>query len=214
MRDVTVARMATHADHLTDRYDAVASRWTDKMRLLGYYDAYLGMVSHWPSERGRAGHVIDIGAGTASMSEAWVAVHGMPQSMTLLDPSEKMLAHGAERLRHRGVEPTLLPTGIGSLDGTDYDTVLAAHVIEHFADPLDALTSMAAATRPGGRLWLVVSKPHWCNAIIWFQWRHRAYTAPTVTALLDTAGFDLIDTYSFPSGPPSRTSRGYLATRR
>jgi ubiquinone/menaquinone biosynthesis C-methylase UbiE len=94
------------------------------------------------------------------------------------------------------------------------DALLAAHLIEHFADPAAALAEMATLLRPGGRLWLVVSKPHWCNAIIWLQWRHRTYGPERVAALLDGAGFVVVEEYAFPSGPPSRTSRGYVATRR
>lgn len=202
------------SDTLTRLYDSAAPAWTDKMRLLGYYDAYLGMVSHWPTQRIPAGDVIDVGAGTAAMSEAWVAVHGAPRRLTLLDPSRKMLEEGARRISRRGIDPVLEISGIETAAGVLYDTVLAAHVIEHFSDPLSALRSIARLTRPGGRLWLVVSKPHWCNAIIWFQWRHRTFREGEVTALLHDAGFDLADTYAFPSGPPSRTSRGFLAVRR
>ena len=88
---------------------------------------------------------------------------------------------------------------------------LAAHVIEHDADPLRPLSAMRRIARPDGRLWLIVSKPHWCNAIIWFQWRHRAYRPGDVALFLAETGWVLDAEYAFPTGPPSRTSRGYLA---
>lgn len=94
------------------------------------------------------------------------------------------------------------------------DALLAAHLIEHFADPAAALAEMATLLRPGGRLWLVVSKPHWCNAIIWLQWRHRTYGPEEIARLVRLAGFAVERTYAFPSGPPSRTSQGLVATRR
>ena len=125
-----------------------------------------------------------------------------------------MLEQGAARLRRRGVDPELVAEPLETARLGTFDTVLAAHVIEHFDDPLVALQHLSALTRPDGRLWLVVSKPHWCNAIIWLQWRHRTFRSDTVTSLLDTVGFELIDTYTFPAGPPSRTSRGFLARRR
>jgi len=92
-----------------------------------------------------------------------------------------------------------------------FDSVLVAHVLEHCADPAATLRQMRDLADPGALLWLVVSKPHWCNAIIWFQWRHRAYRPSEVADLLAQSGWALDMEYAFPAGPPSRTSRGYLA---
>jgi len=47
--------LQTPHERLARRYDAAAPAWSGKMRLLGYCDACLGMVSRWPEERGRAG---------------------------------------------------------------------------------------------------------------------------------------------------------------
>lgn len=198
---------------LTTRYDAASGLWPDKMRVLGYYDAYLGFLSHRPD---RAGHgtVLDAGAGTAAMSEAWVAVNGAPERLTLLDPSQAMLDRGRAALLRRAVAPECVAAPIAEDAVAPHDVVLAAHVIEHLPNAEQALATLGRLTKPGGELWLVVSKPHWCNAIIWLQWRHKTYRDAQVKAYLDWAGFELIDTYAFPSGPPSRTSRGYLARRR
>jgi len=94
-----------------------------------------------------------------------------------------------------------------------FDCLLAAHVIEHVADPVASLARMREFAGKEARLWLIVSKPHWCNAIIWFHWRHRAYRPESVKSMLEKAGWQLEMEYAFPSGPPSRTSRGYLAKR-
>ena len=197
---------------LTDRYDTASGLWADKMRVLGYYDGYLGFLSHRPG-RESAARVMDVGAGTGAMAEAWVAINGAPEALTLLDPSAGMLARAQVALARRGVAVQLRAEGLGVSRVPPQDALLAAHVIEHFADPLVALRLMAGALRPGGRLWLVVSKPHWCNAIIWLQWRHRTYTASRVADMLEAAGLRLEAEYAFPAGPPSRTSRGYVAVR-
>ena len=199
---------------LNQRYDTAARIWPDKMRALGYYDAYLGMVSHWPRKEDGTQSLVDIGAGSAAMSEAWIAVHGPVERMTLLDPSQQMLERGAEALERRRTSPTCVAKGLAPGVVVPHDVALAAHVIEHFEDAAEALRQIATLVRPGGELWLVVSKPHWCNAIIWLQWRHRSYSEADIARYLDEAGFDLRDTYKFPSGPPSRTSRGYVAIRR
>ncbi len=205
--------MAHPTSETTPRYDAAAPRWRDKMRALGYYDAYLGFLSSPRSSPVAGLSVIDIGAGTAAFAEAWVAIYGPPEEMTLLDPSSAMLKRGQAALRARSVEPTLIQNALGSTAQNSADIALAAHVLEHCDDPLTALEQMRNHLRPRGRLYLVVSKPHWCNVIIWLQWRHRTFSEDEITGLLQTAGFEIERLYSFPSGPPSRTSRGIVAIR-
>lgn len=200
--------------HSTLRYDAAAPRWGDKMRTLGYYDGYLGFLSSRESRPGRDVRVVDVGAGTAAFAEAWVVLNGQPRNLTLVEPSHAMLEYGRAALIRRGIEPQLVKATLAEADVQPSDEVLAAHVIEHCPDPLIALRQMRALLRPGGRLHLVVSKPHWCNAIIWLQWRHRTFKEDEILNLLSEAGFETEQIYAFPSGPPSRTSRGIVASRR
>ncbi len=202
---------ATHPQTL--RYDNAAPRWGDKMRALGYYDAYLGFLTDDREPPPVDARVIDIGAGTASFAEAWVASRGRPGSLTLLDPSRVMLERGFAVLMDRGVEPSLVTGRLGDVEVEAADVALAAHILEHCPDPLTALRHMAQTLRPGGKLYLVVSKPHWCNTIIWLQWRHRTFAKDEIAHLVQTAGFTIDRTYTFPAGPPSRTSQGLVATR-
>ena len=204
--------MSDAAHNLTTRYDRAAGAWGDKMRTLGYYDGYLGFLSS-PVPRPDPGQrALDIGCGSGSFAEAWVAIHGDASEMTLLDPSEPMLTRASRSLQRRGVRAHVVQGMLEDFDeGGDFDHLLAAHIIEHCEDPALALRQMRALAKPGGRLWLVASKPHWCNAIIWFQWRHRTFQDAEVADLLKLGGWTLQETYAFPSGPPSRTSRGYLA---
>ena len=183
------------------------------MRTLGYYDAYLGFLS-MPGQRSDGfADVLDIGSGTGAFAEAWVAVNGEPRTLTLLEPSAPMLARASEALQDRGAVPNVIE---GTLedpkDAVPADHVLVAHVIEHCPEPLEALKCIRSLTRKGGRLHLVVSKPHWCNAIIWLQWRHRTFQSDEIRDLLSKAGFEVTTRYDFPSGPPSRTSFGLVAT--
>jgi len=209
--------MSDAAPHetLAGRYDGAANRWRDKMRALGYYDGYLGFLSAQSHGRAAPQTVIDMGCGSAAFAEAWVAVNGAPERLTLVDPSPGMLDRGVAALAERdvvadplegllGQTPTLAPAS----------TVLAAHIVEHCPDPVAALRQLGALLAPGGRLWLVASKPHWCNAIIWLQWRHRCFRRDEMLGLLDQAGFEIEFEYAFPAGPPSRTSRGYVARLR
>lgn len=205
--------MADATTRVKTPYDLAAPRWGDKMRTLGYFDGYLGFLTSPQKGTCRAARVIDVGAGTASFAEAWVAINGLPSQMTLLDPSRAMLDRGRASLEKWRVEPQLVQELLGETDLKPFDVVLASHVIEHCPDPSVALEQMRDILLPGGRLHLVVSKPHWCNAIIWFQWRHRTFREDEILKLIQQTGFEVERVYNFPSGPPSRTSRGIVARR-
>lgn len=205
--------MSDTAHDLTARYDRAAGAWGDKMRTLGYYDGYLGFLSSPVPRPVPDGRVLDIGCGSGAFAEAWVALHGDATQMTLLDPSGPMLSRASKALERRDHRAEAVQGMLEDFSAPGgFDHLLAAHIIEHCQDPADALRQMRALAKPGAWLWLVASKPHWCNAIIWFQWRHRTFQEADVTALLTASGWDLQESYAFPSGPPSRTSRGYLAT--
>lgn len=200
------------AQDLDLKYDAAAPMWADKMRLLGYNDAYLGFLASQTHRAAPGTRVLDVGCGTGAFSDSWVAIHGPQHDITLLDPAREMLHRARATLALRGVKSQLAQCRLEDFSPAEtFDCLLAAHVIEHHADPITALTHMRRLVRPDGRLWLVVSKPHWCNAIIWLQWRHRAYRPEEVAAQLEKTGWALEAEYAFPSGPPSRTSRGYIA---
>ena len=48
--------------------------------------------------------MVDVGAGAAVFSEGWIAVHGPPEEVALLDPIAGMLARGQAALDGLGVE--------------------------------------------------------------------------------------------------------------
>ncbi|RMA42490.1 hypothetical protein [Rhodophyticola porphyridii] len=59
----------TKALSATD-YDTAAPRWGDKMRALGYSDAYQGVLAAFRTQGNHQSHLVDIGCGTASFAEA------------------------------------------------------------------------------------------------------------------------------------------------
>ncbi|MCV3270633.1 class I SAM-dependent methyltransferase [Roseobacter sinensis] len=203
--------MTQSASDLAARYTAAAPKWSDKMRALGYFDGYLGFLADRAEVPAAGASVVDVGTGTGAFAEAWAALHEAPARMVLLDPSAAMLevAHGA--LLRRGVVAEPRHTGLETAASDHFDIILAAHVIEHFDAPCTALSAMRRLARPGARLFLVVSKPHWCNVIIWLQWRHRTFRPDEITGLLQAAGFEVEARHRFPSGPPSRTSFALVA---
>ncbi|MFT5115731.1 MAG: ubiquinone/menaquinone biosynthesis C-methylase UbiE [Parasphingorhabdus sp.] len=145
--------------YLTPRYDSAAPRWGDKMRTLGYYDSYLGFLSAQQRLSPHQNLVVDVGSGTCTFAEAWVAIHGSPKKLTLIESSAAMLRRGMDALRARGVDATGVQAPFGDVALEEADAVLAAHVIEHFPNPLKALQQMYDLLRPGGKLHLASAHP-------------------------------------------------------
>lgn len=209
-----MSQSTTRADPtpLAQRYDKAAGWWGDKMRTLGYHDAYLGFLSSPPVRPLAEARVLDIGCGSGTFAEGWAAIHGAASRISLMDPSRAMLDRAEAALERRGVRADPVQAVLDDYAApVPFDHLLAAHVLEHCPDPEAALKRVRALVRPGGLLWLVASKPHWCNAIVWLKWRHRAFPPEEVAHMLARTGWQLEVEYAFPSGPPSRTSRGYLA---
>jgi len=201
-------------DHeLSKSYDMAAGRWRNKIEGLGYAAAYRWVVSQTGPQTHNA-RVLDAGCGTGDFSRALIEVAGRPKCLTLLDPSAAMVATAVRSLTHFTPELKAVSVSLQTAPLARHDIVLCAHVIEHFADPLVALKHLKSQLAPGGRLLLVVSKPHWCNWIIWLRWRHRMIAPAQMHLHLDAAGLASIWDAGFPAGPPSRSSHAYLVTHQ
>ncbi len=201
----------THTAPLDLRYDAAAPGWQARMDRLGYQAAYRGLVAaHAPKGAAR---LLDAGCGAGDFTAAWRAERGDPAGLTLLDPSQGMLTCAVARHQTGALQPMTIA---GSLDALPpdprYDVILCAHVIEHLAAPLHGLHRLRQALVPGGVMLIVISKPHWCNRLIWLRWRHQSLPPSLVRALVSGAGLRLQDDHGFPTGPPSRTSHAYIIT--
>ncbi|NOR63470.1 MAG: methyltransferase domain-containing protein [Rhodobacteraceae bacterium] len=199
--------------HLAARYDAAAESWHRKIAPLGYPKAYGELVQALGQINARGFAVLDAGAGCGDFSSAFVAAHGAPKALTLLDISADMLKAAKARLRESGVEASFIIGDIESRPATqNYGLILCAHVVEHCPEPVAALRALRNVLQPDGKLLLVVSKPHWCTAIIRLIWRSKAFSPAKTRELLAEAGFETVEIYGFKAGPPSRTSMGYIAT--
>jgi ubiquinone/menaquinone biosynthesis C-methylase UbiE len=202
------------ARDLTARYEAAASGWGRRMAWLGFPQAYraaLGQVL--PGLPQGPISALDIGAGDGAFAAALADGIGAELKLALLDRSPAMLRAAEARLgpgRARLITGDLMQAGLA---GETFDLVTSAHVIEHLPDPAAALLQMARLTRPGGRLVLVVSQPHWCSHLVWLAWRHRRFRAAEVLGLLQRAGWEDPQCWQFPPGPPRRLSLVYSARR-
>jgi hypothetical protein len=95
--------MADTEHALAHRYDKASGGWGDKMRALGYHDAYLGFLASALPRPEPGEDVLDVGCGSGAFAEAWAAIHGDIACISLLDPSARMLDRAAAALDRRGV---------------------------------------------------------------------------------------------------------------
>ena len=201
----------TSQTHLTRSYDIAASQWRTKIEGLGYAAAYRWMIAACRIQTKDA-HAIDVGCGTGDFSRALIEVAGPPKCLTLLDPAARMVATATRSLTHFAPDLKPVVAKLSDVQSRPHALILCAHVIEHFADPTDALAQLKPLLAPGGKLLLVVSKPHWCNWIIWMRWRHRTIRPHRMLGYFKAAGLSCDWHAPFPAGPPRRCSHAYLVT--
>ncbi|MBL4645219.1 MAG: class I SAM-dependent methyltransferase [Rhizobiales bacterium] len=191
-------------------YDRAASNWEYKISRNGYRTAYREFLTN---NVRASGPVLDVGTGSGTFARVWAEAGGS-RDLTVFDPSQEMLNAAQVNLAEINVTPKIERSQVEDFDPQVlYNTILAAHVIEHCVMPDMALRHFANWLEPGGKLFLVVSKPHWCNWLIWLRFRHRWFSASRVLQMADDAGLIPLKTHNFQSGPPSRTSLGYLFTK-
>ncbi len=192
---------------LTSKYDRAAPRWEQQVARRGYQAAYSGFITHKVCN---SGPVLDVGSGPGTFARVWAESGGSPD-LTLLDPSQNMLTAAQANLLEIGVKADSAQAQLESYTPAKrFSAILASHVIEHCAAPDIALRLLFEWLAPQGRLFLVVSKPHWCNWLIWLRFRHQWFSENTVLEMGAQAGLDHVETHAFHTGPPSRTSLGYL----
>lgn len=202
---------------LVTLYDQSAGKWHRGLQRMGYPSAYRELMKAAVSDGWRPtgqGAVLDVGTGTGSLCLAFAAEVTPNVAFDLVDPSAGMLERAAANLESEGLGYQTIQTVLGgsAIQDRQYDAVLCGHVIEHCDDPLAAMEWLIARVRPGGRLILSVSKPHFCTTLVRWRWRHKAFPPEKVASMLVVAGAKTVRSIPFTSGPPSRMSQGFIVT--
>jgi SAM-dependent methyltransferase len=204
---------------LVDQYTQAAPRWHAAVRDLGYLAAYAELIASADTLLRRTqqmhpfSRALDLGTGTGAFALSVAGWHRA--KLDLLDPSAAMLGIAARQLGEQGVMTEVICDSIEALAHAPrrYWLVICSHVLEHVADVQRALGMMRDVLEPGGVLLLVASRPHWCTALLQVRWRNESWDEHQMCEMLDAAGFQPAQTVRFRSGPPSRTSAGYITCR-
>jgi SAM-dependent methyltransferase len=112
-----------------------------------------------PGER-----VLDVGCGCGATTLAAATSSGPDGAAVGLDLSEQMLARARELAEAAGIANARFVAGDAQVDdlaadAPPYDVVISRFGVMFFDDPVAAFANMARATRPGGRLAMVVWAP-------------------------------------------------------
>jgi demethylmenaquinone methyltransferase/2-methoxy-6-polyprenyl-1,4-benzoquinol methylase len=81
-------------------------------------------------------------------------------------------------MQNAGLDPHLQQADVMSLPYEDqsFDVVMAAHVLEHLPDPQRALSEMIRVLKPGGMVFICVTRPSLFGRLVQLLWRTWAIT--------------------------------------
>jgi SAM-dependent methyltransferase len=133
-----------------EEHDATLAPWGEVLA---------GTAAIRPGER-----VLDVGCGCGATTRAAAASCAPGGTAVGVDLSVQMLARARELADAAGLANVRFAAGDAqvddlTVDGTPYDVVISRYGVMFFDDPVAAFANMARATRPGGRLAMVVWAP-------------------------------------------------------
>ena len=176
--EVHISRRPLSSTDLASRYDAVSGKWARTARLFRLNAAYCepllasrvvrDVIQVEPQAR-----ILDCGVGNGSLSIALSNLIKGPANFHAIDISAEMLGQAKSVMQHAGLTPHLRQADVMSLPYEDqsFDVVMAAHVLEHLPNPQCALAEMVRVLKPGGMVFLCVTRPSIFGALVQLFWR-------------------------------------------
>ncbi|GAB5509211.1 MAG: hypothetical protein Rhims3KO_06120 [Hyphomicrobiales bacterium] len=180
---VAISRQPRAKEDLASQYDAVSRNWQQMTRRYGLGAAYRRplVASGAGAALGEVGSqatVLDCGIGSGALAIALSSI--LPESPKFcgIDLSGEMLARADVEMRRVGLTSELTQADILSIPYADasFDFVMAAHVLEHLPEPLCALKEMVRVLKPGGILFVCLTRRSKFGAFIQMWWRTWAIT--------------------------------------
>lgn len=181
--EVLISRCPLFSTDLASRYDAVSGRWARTARRFQLNATYreallasrvaLDLMQVEPQAR-----ILDCGVGNWSLSIALDSLMAGPVDFYAIDTSAEMLVQAKSVMQHAWLDPHLQQADVMSLPYEDqsFDVVMAAHVLEHLPDLQRALAEMVRVLKPGGMVFLCVTRPSLFGALVQLLWRTWAIT--------------------------------------
>ena len=181
--EIHIGRRVLSSTDLANRYDAASGKWARTARRFRLNAAYCEplLASRVATELAQIGpqaRILDCGVGNGSLSIALDSLITDPVDLHAIDTSAEMLVQAKSVMQHAGLDPRLQQADIMSLPYEDqsFDVVMAAHVLEHLPDPQTALAEMVRVLKPGGMVFLCVTRRSLFGTLVQFLWRTWAIT--------------------------------------
>ena len=192
--EILISRRVLSTTELANRYDAVSGKWARTARRFRLNAAYCEplLASHVVIDLMQVepkARILDCGVGNGSLSIALDSLMKGPVDFHAIDTSAEMLVQAKSVMQQAGLDPHLQQADVISLPYEDrsFDVVMAAHVLEHLPDPQCALAEMIRVLKPGGMLFLCVTRPSLFGTLIQLLWRTWAITEQEGIAWLNAS---------------------------
>ena len=196
--EIVISRRPLSSSDLASRYDAVSGKWARTARRFRLSTAYCApllasqIITDLMQVEPKA-RILDCGVGNGCLSIALHSLMKDPADFHAIDTSVEMLTQANSAMHHAGLDPHLQQADVMSLPYEDqsFDVVMAAHVLEHLPDPQRALAEMVRVLKPGGTVFLCVTRPSPFGALVQLVWRTWAIREQEAIGWLHA--FQLID---------------------
>ncbi|MCR9260368.1 MAG: class I SAM-dependent methyltransferase [Pseudomonadaceae bacterium] len=180
---ISISRCLLPPGQLASRYDVIAADWERtamRYQLEKAYQQPLFASGAPDSLENISGerHVLDCGVGSGSLSIALQKLLAERVNWYGIDTSSEMLSAAEAVTRRAGLTIILKQANVLSIPYADesFDMVMAAHVLEHLPQPERGLEEMVRVLKPGGRLFICMTRPSLFGVLIQMRWRTWAVT--------------------------------------
>jgi ubiquinone/menaquinone biosynthesis C-methylase UbiE len=178
--------------NLAEVYDRNSAYWDSTLYRAVYYRAYMRLFLALQREGALVEPVqaLDCGVGAGLLSEALFRIAGRGIELHAVDLSANLLAMSAAKFNRLGVRARLAFADIRRLPYPDdqLGLVISGLVLEHIAQPLDAVREMARVLRRGGTLALVATRRGAPDFYFRRKYHYRPYPEGAIVDWMKTAG--------------------------